>query len=75
MLQLSQEEQKPVADWYQFQDQEVPWFDQFSTVMPSARAGSLILWDSRTAHAVRPCLAIPNFTADPCFAMLDPPLQ
>ncbi|KAK9792461.1 hypothetical protein WJX73_006649 [Symbiochloris irregularis] len=49
--QMSVEEQAKTEDWYQFQDGEVPWFDQFETVTPSAPAGSLILWDSRTAHA------------------------
>ena len=51
-MQLSQQEQAGVADWYQFTAGELPWFDAFPTVMPSAAQGSLILWDSRTAHAV-----------------------
>lgn len=38
---------------YQFNEEELPFWDAFESVAVSGRAGSLFLWDSRTVHAVR----------------------
>ena len=38
---------------YQFNEEELPFWDAFESVAVSGHAGSLFLWDSRTVHAVR----------------------
>jgi len=38
---------------YQFTPEELPFWEPFESVAVEGRAGSLFLWDSRTAHAVR----------------------
>ena len=47
------EEQASIPDFYQFAEQERAFFEQFPTVLPACGAGSLVLWDSRTAHQAR----------------------
>ncbi|KAK9828670.1 hypothetical protein WJX72_001442 [[Myrmecia] bisecta] len=47
---LSEDERAATADFYQFQQAELPFWEQFKSLALSGKAGSLFLWDSRTAH-------------------------
>ena len=58
-MQVPQEEQRKVKDFYQFTEEELPFWERFDSVGVQGRAGSLFLWDSRTVHAVR--LSCPFF--------------
>ena len=42
-----------MKDFYQFTEDELPFWERFDSVGVQGRAGSLFLWDSRTVHAVR----------------------
>ena len=41
---------KVKQDWYKIEDDKMEYFDQFEKNCVLAKAGSLILWDSRTFH-------------------------
>jgi ectoine hydroxylase-related dioxygenase (phytanoyl-CoA dioxygenase family) len=48
-------------DWYKIKPEELDYFDQFEKNSVMAKAGSLILWDSRTFHqGVEPRKERPN---------------
>ena len=47
---LTQEEKAAIGDFYKFQPQELPYWDSFTSLGLSAKAGDLFLWDSRAAH-------------------------
>lgn len=52
--QLTPDQLAAIPDHYQFTPKQLPYWEQFDTVRLQGRAGSLFLWDSRTAHSVRP---------------------
>ena len=52
-MQKEEQELSKIPDFYIFNEHEIPFYEQFPTVTPDGPAGSLFLWDSRTAHAVR----------------------
>ncbi len=56
-LQMPKEEQLKIGDHYKFTPEELPYWDAYSSVGVSGKAGSLFLWDSRAVHAVRVGLA------------------
>ena len=47
---LSPKQQATTPDFYIFQPPELPFWDAYESRPLSAPAGSLFLWDSRTAH-------------------------
>ncbi len=47
---LTREQQEQTADFYMFQKEELPYWEAFQSLALSGKAGSLFLWDSRTAH-------------------------
>jgi hypothetical protein len=47
---LTPEQKQQTADYYQFQKQELPFFEKFDSMPLCGKAGSLFLWESRTAH-------------------------
>jgi ectoine hydroxylase-related dioxygenase (phytanoyl-CoA dioxygenase family) len=49
------EEQAALDDFYMFKEGEVDFYDQYESVPIEGKAGSVFLWDSRTAHMVWPC--------------------
>ncbi|KAL3141513.1 hypothetical protein ABBQ32_004763 [Trebouxia sp. C0010 RCD-2024] len=67
---LTPEQKAATPDFYQFQPEERKFYEQFEALPLSAGAGSLFLWDSRTAHqnvmpdyyslALSECLRLPN---------------
>jgi len=50
---------------YQFTPEELPFWEPFESVAVDGRAGSLFLWDSRTAHAVRAAQPAPPSARGP----------
>lgn len=47
---LTPEEKLRTGDFYKFHPEERKFYEQFAALPLSAKAGSLFLWDSRTAH-------------------------
>lgn len=57
-----QEQAQMKDDFYLYKPSELGYFDKYETVALEGGAGSLFLWDSRTAHMVRsPSPACPAF--------------
>jgi len=50
---------------HQFTPEELPFWEPFESVAVDGRAGSLFLWDSRTAHAVRAAQPAPPSARGP----------
>jgi hypothetical protein len=55
------EDQRGIQDFYVFKEREVRYWDDFESVPVRGKAGSLFLWDSRTAHMVRHVAAYSAF--------------